>query len=95
MSERKRCKDCNGSGKVLGGGMMQTECDTCEGRGRIEVIKDEIEELNKRSEERIKRAITEIKASYSKISDEEAKKIFDEELEKIEKENNSDKRKKK
>jgi hypothetical protein len=88
MATRTRCKICNGSGKVMGGGMMMTECDECEGVGRVAVIKDDIGELNVRTTESYKKAIEEICAINSSITEEQAKKMFDQELEKIEKKEN-------
>lgn len=36
-----RCHGCYGSGKMMGGGMMQKRCDTCEGSGRIDIDANE------------------------------------------------------
>jgi septal ring factor EnvC (AmiA/AmiB activator) len=88
MATRTRCKACNGSGKVMGGGMMMAECDDCEGAGRIAIVKDDMNELNVRTTESYKKAIEEIRAMSSSITEEQAKKMFDQELEKIEKKEN-------
>jgi len=71
---KKRCSSCNGSGKVMGGGMMYTECDECEGRGKIYVEKEPV--IDKESQE-YKAAITNIKALGDNISDEQADQMFD------------------
>jgi hypothetical protein len=88
MAKRTRCTVCNGSGKVMGGGMMPAECDECEGLGRVAIVQDDIEELNVRMTESYKKAIDEIRAMNSSITEEQAKKMFDQELEKIEKKEN-------
>ena len=31
--KKTRCNVCNGSGKVMGGGMMIKDCDECDGLG--------------------------------------------------------------
>jgi len=82
MKEYKICLSCYGSGKVLGLGSMQQECEQCEGLGKIYEIKDEIEELNIRHTASYNNAIEEIKTQIPDISHEKAKQIFDDELRK-------------
>jgi hypothetical protein len=77
---KKRCIPCGGSGKVMGGGMMLTDCDECEGYGKI-VIKEEPDYLSKDTES-YQKAKHEVKKLDDKISDQEAEKILDEEIEK-------------
>ncbi len=73
---RKRCPACVGSGKVMGGGMMMTECDDCEGRGKIydEPKKEPV--IDKASPE-YKKAIRNIKKLGKDITDEQADQMFD------------------
>ena len=92
---KKRCNICYGSGKVMGGGMMQHDCDECDGSGKIIVIENDIEELEKikaQQDESRQKAIAEIKNLDENISDEKAQQIFDEEFKKLEDE---DKKKRK
>lgn len=92
-----RCKACYGSGRVMGGGMMQQDCDHCDGVGKIIFIEDEVAELEKikaKQDESYKKAITEIKDLDPTMTDEKAKEIFDEEFKKLESEEKNIKRKK-
>ena len=76
---KKRCACCNGSGRVMGGGMMHQECDDCEGRGRIyvsEVKEVKPNEINKETDE-YKKAIKKIKKLSPEISDSDAEKMFE------------------
>jgi RecJ-like exonuclease len=36
-----RCKNCVGSGKVMGGGMLMADCDECEGVGKLYIKKED------------------------------------------------------
>ncbi len=98
MSKSKvRCKTCYGSGKVMGGGMMQHDCDECDGTGKIVFIEDDIKELERlkaKEEESRQKAINEIKELDPNMSDEKAKEIFEEEFKKLEDEDKKLKRKK-
>jgi DnaJ-class molecular chaperone len=85
MSNHKKCLGCHGSGKVLGLGNMPSECELCEGSGKIYEIKDEIEELNIRHTQSYNNAIEEIKTQIPDISHEKAQQIFDDELRKVNK----------
>lgn len=73
----KRCTVCTGSGKVMGGGMMLQECEECDGTGKISELK--IAE---------KEAIEKIKACDDKITDQDAQKVLEEELTKLDNQNN-------
>lgn len=97
MSKKTRCKVCYGSGKVMGSGMVQNDCEECNGTGKIIVIEDDILELEKikaREEESRQKAISEIKGLDPNMSDEKATQIFDEEFKKLEDEEKKLKRKK-
>lgn len=84
----KRCTVCTGSGKIMGGGMMLQDCDECDGLGKITDLK--LAE---------KEAITKIKACDPNLTEKDAQKVLDEELTKLDNENNilklKDKRNKK
>jgi DnaJ-class molecular chaperone len=71
---KKRCPACVGSGKVMGGGMMMTECDECDGRGKIYEKSEPV--IDKDSKE-YKNAITNIKKLGDNISDEQADQMFE------------------
>ena len=77
---KKRCIPCGGSGQVMGGGMMLTDCDDCDGYGKI-VIKEEPNYLAKETES-YQKAKDEVKKLDENLSDQEAEKILDEEIEK-------------
>lgn len=77
-----RCKTCVGSGKVMGGGMMQQECDDCDGRGKIFIDEPKEFKIDKESNH-YKKAIKRIKALNKDLSDREAEEIFDKELKEI------------
>ncbi len=69
----KRCPACVGSGTMLGGGMMQVECDNCKGAKKIPDIK---------SSPSYKEAIDKIKKSNKNLTTAEAEKVFDDEYRK-------------
>jgi RecJ-like exonuclease len=75
---KQRCLCCVGSGKVMGGGMLYSDCDKCDGTGKIYV-----DEPIDQNSHRYKEAIENIKALDSKMSDEDAKKLFDSEMTKL------------
>jgi len=89
---RKMCKACRGSGKILGGGFCQLVCEVCNGNGTIRVQVEGSDDratdvsdigkvkIDKRSKT-YKVAIASI-MEKSGLSESEAKKIFDEEMEK-------------
>ena len=81
---RKRCATCYGSGKVMGGGMMMQDCEECNGAGKINVVEEDIEELNKiaKNTESYKSAKEKIKLVDKNLSDDEAEKILDVEFKK-------------
>lgn len=93
---KNRCQACRGSGKLLGGGFVQIICETCHGTGNNELgeTKDSANnakngtssvskshKIDRRSKE-YKKAIADLMAQG--LSKEQATKIFDEELDKIE-----------
>jgi len=79
-----RCSICVGSGKVMGGGMMLRSCTECGGLGIIEEEKKKDIEESIKSTPHYKDAIDNIKALNPTITEEDAKKMFSEELKKIE-----------
>jgi hypothetical protein len=76
---KKRCIPCGGSGKVMGGGMMLVDCDHCDGHGKIIVVEPDY--LAKDTES-YKKAKDGIKKLDTNLSDSDAEKILDEEIEK-------------
>lgn len=72
MKKFVRCAMCYGSGRVMGGGMIQQDCEECDGLGKIPI-------------DAYNQAISEIKALDPNMNDERAKEIFNEEMKKIEK----------
>lgn len=81
---KKRCTPCGGSGRVMGGGMMMTDCDYCDGVGKVAIVdEDEIDTLLAKETDHYKEAIKGIKAIDVNITDEQADKMFKEELTKI------------
>ena len=82
---KTRCKTCVGSGKVMGGGMLLSDCDDCDGVGKI-YTKEPVEIVT--SSPRYQEALDKIKALDKNITDEEAKDIFNKELERIKDEPN-------
>ena len=77
-----RCNTCVGSGKVMGGGMMQQDCDECDGRGKLFIDEAPKFEIDKNSKH-YKEAIRNIKSLHEGISNEKAEEIFEDELNKI------------
>lgn len=94
---KKRCNVCYGSGRVMGGGMMQHDCEECDGTGKIYFVENDIAELEKLKNEHNKsydKAIKEITNLDPNLSEEKAKEIFDEEFKRLEQKEKNDKRKK-
>jgi|GEM_PF-1447192 hypothetical protein len=77
-----RCNTCVGSGRIMGGGMMQQDCDDCDGRGKIYIDEPKEFKIDKNSNH-YKKAIKRIKALNKDLSDKEAEEIFDTELKEI------------
>ena len=77
-----RCNTCVGSGRVMGGGMMQQDCDDCDGRGKIFIDEPKDFKIDKNSNH-YKKAIKRIKALNKDLSDKDAEEIFDKELKEI------------
>lgn len=78
-----RCKPCNGSGKVMGGGMLLSDCDSCDGVGKTYPLAEHKEIKLDKENKHYKKAINKIKDLHENISDEEAEKIFEEEFKNI------------
>jgi RecJ-like exonuclease len=87
-----RCKVCIGTGSILGGGMMMKDCYECDGSGKI--IKEDFKEIMNKNSNEYKNAKKRIKSLDDKITDEEAEKLLDEELEKQDNDHQPKKRKK-
>ena len=81
-----RCRACVGTGEVLGGGFMLTECKSCKGTGvEREVSSDapvSVKAPDKRSKS-YKEAVKKIAELHPDLSYEECAKIFDEEYSRI------------
>jgi len=71
---------CYGSGTMMGGGMMQRNCDHCDGTGKV--VK-QIDEVLAKDTVAYKETIAKIKETDTSITDEQADKIFTDEFAKI------------
>jgi len=78
---KRRCIPCGGSGRVMGGGMLMTDCDHCDGIGKVVVIEDEIETLLAKNTEHYNNAKEKIKALDKSVTEEMAVEILDKEIE--------------
>jgi hypothetical protein len=82
-----RCLMCIGSGRMMGGGMLEQDCDGCHGRGftskdvNFDMASKDIK-IDKNSKH-YKKAIKNIKALSDKITDKEAEEIFEKEFKKL------------
>ena len=79
---KKRCSDCGGSGRVMGGGMINHDCDTCFGSGKVEEINNEIDYLEIKNTEAYSKAKKRLKKKHVELSDDEADKLLSEAFEK-------------
>lgn len=77
---KRRCSPCGGSGKVMGGGMVMADCNHCDGRGKYDEPEDDMEFLLTKESERYKSAVERIKTLDPNLTDAQAQKIFDDEL---------------
>ena len=77
-----RCKVCQGSGRVMGGGMIFQDCTECDGDGKISKPHDEISYLQLKQSETYQEAIEEIKSIDPKISNADADKMLKKQFEK-------------
>lgn len=83
IMERIRCSTCAGSGQVMGGGMMMWDCDSCDGAGKI--IKQEPRKFKmSKTDKSYKKAVKEIQDLDPSLTKEEAQKIMDDELARVE-----------
>lgn len=80
---KKRCNVCIGSGTVMGGGMIMVDCDNCDGTGKITVLED----IMQKDSTEYKSALDNIKKLDDKMSDLDAQKLLDDELDKIKNDN--------
>lgn len=55
----KFCVPCGGSGKQMGGGMIIKDCTQCAGRGKNEVIDNDLDFLESKDTEAYKKAFEE------------------------------------
>lgn len=78
----KRCSRCVGSGTVMGGGMMMSECYDCDGTGKIK--EEKITEVMSKESEEYKKAKERIKSLDENMTEDQAEKLLDEELDKQE-----------
>lgn len=78
MHQKIRCKNCVGSGRVRGRGMMQIECETCYGTGRVIQISDEVEFLNIKHSEAYQNARERLRTEAPSLTEEEAETMLDE-----------------
>lgn len=80
------CYRCNGTGKYLGNGMMQTDCNICDGLTGTTGAKDSIAtkdvKIDRRSQS-YKDSIKEIMALNPDLTKEDAVKLFDETYNKV------------
>lgn len=72
-----RCIPCYGSGKLLGPGMISHDCEHCKGKGKIEIIENEIDFLELKNTESYKKAREQIKEASPLLTDDEADKMLD------------------
>jgi hypothetical protein len=79
----KRCSTCVGSGKVMGGGMLYSDCDVCDGTGKLIVEPPPLVFKLTKDNLRYKEAIQNIKELDPSLTDEEAEEIFNKELNKL------------
>lgn len=75
--EVKRCRTCQGSGTIMGGGMIYHDCEECHGSGKVQKAKDEISYLEVKQSESFQDAIAEIKSIDPKLSNNDAEKLFE------------------
>lgn len=76
-----RCKCCQGSGKMMGGGMITKDCDACDGSGKLpEPVKINYKAAKKTNG--YKSAKNRLKAQRPDLTDDEIDSILSEELEK-------------
>lgn len=73
-----RCMNCNGSGKLMGGGMIMIDCDTCFGKGKISDGKVTIQDI--KNTDSYREAVKNIRAMNPVITQVEAEKLFDDEF---------------
>jgi hypothetical protein len=72
-----RCKICQGSGTVMGGGMIYHDCLECKGSGKIQKPENEISYLQIKQSETFQNAIKEIKSIDPKLSNDDAEKLME------------------
>src|SRR5690242_1838328 len=73
-----RCMNCNGSGKLMGGGMMMIDCDNCFGKGKISDGKITIDDI--KNTDSYRDAVQNIRAMNPVLTKDQAEKLFDDEF---------------
>lgn len=79
---KKMCVPCSGSGRLMGGGMMMMDCDSCNGKGNMDHVDDEIDYLNMKNNESYKKAKKRLQKKHPNLSDGEAEQLLDDAFEK-------------
>lgn len=77
-----RCSACVGSGRVMGSGTIQQDCEECDGKGKL-FVDEEKEFVIDKNSKHYKEAIKNIKNIHEGITNEKAEEIFEDELKKI------------
>lgn len=89
-----RCKECHGSGELLGSGMIRVDCEHCDGEGWFDKDTDSSEsikvipsakkviKLDRRGHD-YKTAIRKIMELHPDITRKEAESIFEQEYQKL------------
>ena len=77
-----RCLLCAGSGRLMGGGMIYKDCDDCGGKGKI----ISLEIVMQKDSSEYKSSLEKIKLLDDNMTNEQAKKLLDDELNKIDRE---------
>lgn len=83
ITEYTRCLCCAGSGKIIGGGFVMKGCEECGGKGKIPEIKDDIDILIAKESQSYNQAKARIKALDKNMTEDEAEKLLDDELAKL------------
>lgn len=77
-----RCLPCNGSGRVMGGGMMMADCENCDGRGKIQEVDDELDYLAMKQTQSYLNAKERLMSKNVNLTHEEAEELLDDAFEK-------------
>lgn len=80
MAKFTRCSSCAGSGRMLGGGMIQRNCDNCDGSGKLSHVDDEMGYLELKQSQRFEEAKDQLKKEFPTMTDNDADKFMTEAL---------------